>query len=871
MGDPVAQAAALHRQASIHFDRGRLDLAHRTLATALNKLDQPDYASDDRVQRLLVRVLVTLYNVEAELRGTPYRHDHLERAETIATRIGAADLAFTVDNAQGLRAMRDGDVEVAVRHFSDAEDHIAAAPARDAGILLLNRGTLRLQQLSLIQARDDFNRCLALVEGAASASPERAAPDAALTQLAFMARHNLGYTEFLFGNLPAALRAMDSAARMPVEEMHGICHLDKARVLIAAGLIDAADRSLQLAAEEFRRGRLHQELAEAELARAECAMLALNPKSARALAGSARTRLKRRSNDRWRRIAELLLLQADLADGRPPARLVGPATRLEHEFHQFGLEQQARTAGLVACAALAASGNTEQAGERLAAINAMETTDPITLRLHQRAVAAEIAVRTADRPAATAQIRRGLRELTRHQAQFGSIDLQTASAVHGRRLMELNLQNALASHRPDAVFTAIERGRAISGRLAPVTPPPDESREPLAEMRQLTEILRTIGDDPDAIQVAQGLRERTRTLHAKLGSISWRLHGGERSHQPATLAAVRHEVESRRHTLVTFCSLGQSWSAVVIGEGRPRLATLPDAAHTPELVRRAQADLNVLALPALPPTMRNAVTASLQRTMQRLDDTLLRPLALSAQPLVIVPTGVLATLAWNCLPSVRGRPLVVSPTATRWLENVEALTTAPSRLWVDTFAGPGLQMADAEAETVARIWRASGTAQQVNASAGASATAQQLAAALRSSDVVHVAAHGSHERQNPMFSSLQLSGGPLFAYEIAPDDMAPHVILSACELGQNTIRPGDETLGLTSVLLHLGARCVIAGVAQVGDTLAGQVMADYHRRLAGGTAAAHALAEAVESVDQPYVPFICFGGSWYTGEPGPRR
>ena len=40
----------------------------------------------------------------------------------------------------------------------------------------------------------------------------------------------------------------------------------------------------------------------------------------------------------------------------------------------------------------------------------------------------------------------------------------------------------------------------------------------------------------------------------------------------------------------------------------------------------------------------------------------------------------------------------------------------------------------------------------------------------------------------------------------AGDSPAPCVVLSACELGLATVRPGDEALGLTSVLLPSGAR-----------------------------------------------------------------
>ena len=59
-----------------------------------------------------------------------------------------------------------------------------------------------------------------------------------------MARHNLGYLEFLAGNLPLALQLMDEAAAIPTVASLAIAALDKARVLLEAGLSDAADATL---------------------------------------------------------------------------------------------------------------------------------------------------------------------------------------------------------------------------------------------------------------------------------------------------------------------------------------------------------------------------------------------------------------------------------------------------------------------------------------------------------------------------------------------------------------------------------------------------------------------------------------------------
>jgi hypothetical protein len=272
----------------------------------------------------------------------------------------------------------------------------------------------------------------------------------------------------------------------------------------------------------------------------------------------------------------------------------------------------------------------------------------------------------------------------------------------------------------------------------------------------------------------------------------------------------------------------------------------------------------VLAYGGLPPKMRRAVEASLRRSLSWLHGVLIEPLGLGDEALTIVPTGPTTTLPWGCLPSLRGRPVEVAPTATSWLAGTLG-SSETDGLTVEAFSGPGLTGASDEAAAVAKLWEPTATSIAHPTALG---TRRQLARALTSATIVHVAAHGSHMRQNPLFSSLQLADGPLFAYEIADRQLAPHVVLSACELGQATTRPGDEALGLTRVLLQLGAQCVVAGVAQVADGVAGQVMASYHLRLAAGADSATALADA--SASEPYVPFVCFGSSWTAGRAGSR-
>src|SRR5207245_7925335 len=81
-----------------------------------------------------------------------------------------------------------------------------------------------------------------------------------------------------------------------------------------------------------------------------------------------------------------------------------------------------------------------------------------------------------------------------------------------------------------------------------------------------------------------------------------------------------------------------------------------------------------------------------------------------------------------------------------------------------------------------------------------SATTNEVATALDGADLAHIAAHGSFRTDNPLFSSVRLSDGPLTVYDLERLSRAPRrVVLSACNTGLALARPGDELMGLSSL------------------------------------------------------------------------
>ncbi|WP_157602162.1 CHAT domain-containing protein, partial [Promicromonospora kroppenstedtii] len=167
-------------------------------------------------------------------------------------------------------------------------------------------------------------------------------------------------------------------------------------------------------------------------------------------------------------------------------------------------------------------------------------------------------------------------------------------------------------------------------------------------------------------------------------------------------------------------------------------------------------------------------------------------------------------------------------------------------------SGPGVPHGAAEARGVGEQWPGA------TVLTGKDAVTEQVRTALATHDVVHLATHGQHDADNPLFASIELADGPLFAHELDGTPLPGSVvILSSCEVGGSTQVLGGELLGLTSVLLRLGARAVIASVAKLSDELAARVMPRLHAHLRETDDPEAALAAALRDVAEP-VPLVCF-------------
>ena len=782
------------------------------------------------------RLLMTRAFSEFEMHGSQRGEIALDAATAAASASGRRDLDALVHELRGLIAVRSGRLDLSLAELDASVGLLRSLDPEDRPILLLNRGGVHLLRRDLRSARADLESCAQL------------AAELEMTRVEFKAQHNLGYAEFLAGDIPAALRAFALADALDTDVSRSVWFLDRARVLMEAGLLEEADQALASATELLRRERANQDRAEAELARAEVALLQGDWSLAKAHSARARRDFRRRQSAGWQARADITRWQAYMDSRGGPARV---AREIRQAIGASDTETMDRQLALIAAEANLALGHVAEAAALLSRAGRSGATDPLSGRLHHHLVRAGVARAAGDPRGARRELRSGLTRLANQQARHHSLDLRTAMAVHGNRLAELDLRIALESGSPRTVFDSVERWRAMSHRRTAVTPPQDpELADLLASLRIVAEEVRRV----PGVQIPEQLRRRQRMLERAVREREWHLHGEGRSERYATLTEIRPALVDSVTDVVSYFVIDQRLGAVAVVQGRAQVVQLGAWSEVADLLARVRADLDALAGRLQPEPLRKAISASLSHDLDQLDRLLLPDLVKETGNLLAIPSRTLATVPWPLLPHRVGRPTTVALSGTSWLRGLRPPVIAPR---VAALAGPGMVLAGPEVAGVAATWPGG---LHVPSEQGSAA---ELADALVANDLVHIAAHGQHNHDNPLFSSIRMADGPLYAYDVPPDEpVAGHVVLSACDLGLTTPRAGGEVLGLTAALLSIGTKSVVSSVSRVDDTTAYETMLRYHRLLAGGLDSPTALAEAVDGdVDLP-APFVCFGSPW---------
>ncbi|HTT87956.1 MAG TPA: CHAT domain-containing protein [Acidimicrobiales bacterium] len=713
--------------------------------------------------------------------------------------------------------------------------------------------------------------------------------------------HNRGSAAARKGDLPTALALFEEADRRcrEVGVDQGPRGLNRARALVAAGLFHDSRQVAEEAIEQLREGGNQQDLAEGLVLLADTALLGGDPMASRAAADEAAKLFEHQKRPGWQALAEAAVARAGLAqaDDHSHGPLAGLATAAAAQLEQMGLSDRAVMAHAVAGRLWLAAGDFAAGVAELDRAGSKRRRGTAAGRLAAWEAEGVARLARGDRRGAMAAMRRALAVVNDQQANLAATELRANIASHAGDAARQGLRLALDTRRASCIWQWMELHRANSLQPLPVRPPRDEVLAAhLAELRRLGQDIAacaTSGDDPAPLlgrqsEVERQVRERAwqRGGAAAASSPAGRTPAPGppgRGSRPPKLADLFDALGPA--ALVEFADVDGQLHAVVAAAGTGRHRHLGDMAEVRRELGHVRLALRRLAYGGAHAALGAGAEAQLARAVARLDRLLMMPIApfLGSRPVVVVPTGELHATPWAALPTLGGRPIAVAPSARLWLRatsNISATwttsiaTTArtastvtgssrPSRRRRQrtrrrtiVVAGPRLSGAEHEAVLIGSLHDSA----EVLTGPGAEAAA--VLGALEGAGIAHVAAHASFRADNGLWSSLELADGVLTVYELEQLRRPPElVVLSACQSGLSSVRPGDEVMGLVAALLTLGAGSVVASVVPVEDRASEDLMVAFHQRLLAGDRPAAALAGA-QAVTPGTVglSYACFGG-----------
>ncbi|HEY2578754.1 MAG TPA: CHAT domain-containing tetratricopeptide repeat protein [Streptosporangiaceae bacterium] len=822
--EPEAVALALRALATA--ERAQLDAR-----SALRLLDEAcRIARRYQLTDTLADLLMTRADVGQELgRLTAAGHD-LQAAEALVTGDRALELAFH----RAVLLQNSGRLPDAALIYR----RLLPDPAID-----LRHWTLCANNLALIEGEQgNYGPALRRLDQALPAAI-RVGPAlvALVTQTRAWVTVQSGRFAEGLATFEAAAQAYRSAS-LPLGEHY----IEYADALMELRLLPEALTAARHAVTEFSGAGVPLMSAEAQLRVAQLAVLTGDHAGAVGAATAAVAAFRQQTRVAWRARAVVVAAEAHLSGGTGTDADLRKARAAARLLAGMGITS-ASVRGFLATGRLASQlGRRGQAISALGQASSLARGAPVLVRLRGHLAAALSAGLRRQDGAALAHCRRGLSDLARHRGSLPSVELRALASGHGTELGSIGMEIMVKEGAPARVLNWMERSRAAA--LLAVEPPAfGEISEDLSSLREVQARQRDAPGTGDpwaaAARAAAGLPIEQAALEDRIRRATWRarLASGMPS-APVTAIGLRDRLGER--ILVTYGRLRDDLVAVVIEPRRGRVVPVGPLQPVSEQLRALLFALRRLAR-LRPGDELAAARASADLRIRRLTELLVTPLGLRCDAeLVIIPPPGLDGIPWAAL---HAEPVCLAPSATFWARTADAAAMQPPAgpgLQVALVAGPGLPGAIEEVESLARLHQGATRIMPPDSTAGA------VANALAGADLAHLACHGVLRADNPMFSSLVLSDGPMTVQELYTRGLAPpRLILASCESGSQASYAGDEVLGFVGALLARGTVGLLASAAIVPDVPAIGLMSTVHQRLASGATLARALHEARQSQD----------------------
>lgn len=663
-------------------------------------------------------------------------------------------------------------------------------------------------------------------------------------------QHNLAWLAGRRGDIVRALLNFDLAESMYEEA--GVPSLsifpDRCETLVSAGLAREAMATAERSAAGLAATGDYVDEAEALLLVARAALLAGHTDRAREAAGHASALFAQQQRGGWSSAADALALESRLRSGDATRADIASALAISDATHAAGLDEASIDARLLAADIAARLGNWD------ACDHAIEPFDELPLGLVARfrlaRVQAQIAAAQGRRGDALDTCRIALDDFADLSGALGGTEMRASIAVHATRLASLGLKLALEQGDPDTVLQWAERQRASALAPAPVQPPEDPDLE--HDLTELRTALLALDESGRAGIVDRAAEGRVAMAQERVRRAIQRMPGGLGYHAAAVASTA--DLVDTRAAWAMFLQSGRRQYVVYAtstGVDLVELGAVEDIERAASNVRGSVA----LHLRAAARGV-DRDPAPILEAAARLDHLLFDGFEPGSDHVVVCPVGAGYDLPWGLLPTLRHREFVLTPSIAAFLRCQRIEPLEPRR--VVAVAGPRLELAEQEAREVAAVHG------DCPVLVGSDADADHVKRAISGADMVHIACHGRFEFESPMFSSLELHGGPMFVHEFERLRPCPRVtVLSACHAGSHTSPAEREILGLAASLVAAGARSVVAATFAVPDSPATvAIMRGIHESLASGDDVAGALLAARARDPLLGGAFVCHGAGW---------
>ena len=770
---------------------------------------------------VLAGVLLTRAVVNQELGNMAGAQRDLDRAQSIVDPSEAGELTF----------------QRAVLHHNLGRLGSAATAYRDllSGPPITERvRVIALNNLAMIDTQHGRHAdALRLLDEARDRAP------AVGPALVAMVSGTRAWVAVHAGRLSEGMRLFEEAARaheaagLPLGE-HFVEYAD---ALIDLRLIPEATKAAQAAAEEFRRNGVPLMGAEAELRVAQLALLAGDPEQAEAASTAAAESFGRQRRHTWKARAALVRVEARLRAGTAGADDLREARRICRTLERQRTWSYAVNAHAIAGRVAARLGRRRDAVRAWRRASELARRSPVLVRMRGSVAGAMAAALQADDAGVLAYCRKGLTDLARHRTALPSVELRVLASGHGAELGQLGLGVMVRGGSAPRVLDWMERTRAAA--LLAVEPPGGTDVDDLEALRGIHAELEGLAAAGDRTAVIpEPLVARQRSIEDRIRRASWRRRADNQA-VTATIKPARLRSSLDGRVLVEYANLQGDLVAVVVERRRSRLVRLGSASTVLGQVRTLFFALRRLTQP-LPESSLAAARMSADSRVARLRAMLLAPLGLPpGAELVVVPVGDLHGIPWSAL---WDEPVSLAPSAGMWARTALADEPKGGTVLVE---GPSLPGATTEVRRLRELYP------DAVAMSPPESTAAGVLAGLDGAALVHLACHGWLRADNPLFSSLVLSDGPLTVQELMTSGVAPHrLVLASCQSGADVAYAGDEVVGFISSLLARGTAGVVASVAAVPDVAAIDLMYALHEHVAQGHTLARALHAARSGLDR---------------------